>query len=234
MKKIVNILFIFVLGFIFVQKVNALTMSWNDVTSVLEVYFKEDYEAKVTKNNEGFKAVIDAYEFDEDMSVKNYIFELKHQNSVISLVNMDKSKLSEDEKYVSAFLDTYALFTLFEVINEKYEVDITEMDDSNYSKYGITLDYNVLDNEEPILDVSKFSINLNTFESAVATSGPTDAPAVGDDPVVGDTDDPISSDENVEPPPTGDSTIYIIISFLVLCVGLIIYKFKSLDNYNSL
>lgn len=231
MKKIVNILFIFVLGFIFVQKVNALTMSWDDVTSVLEVYFKEDYEAKVTKNNEGFKAVIDAYEYDEDMSVKNYIFELKHQNSVISLVNMDKSKLSDDEKYVSAFLDTYALFTLFEVINEKYEVDITEMDDSNYSKYGITLDYNVLDNEEPILDVSKFSINLNTFESAVATSGPTDAPIVGDDV---DDDDPISSDENVEPPPTGDSTIYIIISFLVLCIGLIIYKFKSLDNYNSL
>ena len=147
------------------------------------------------------------------------------------------------------------LYGVIEIINSYYEdseFDFEEsLENNTLSRYGIEFQYKELEELETI-DITKFTINLNTFEAAVTGKvsvqpdtppekeevKPDEKPEV--DGTIPDTDktttgsDPITEDENATNPGTGDSTIYIVLAFLVLCIGLIIYKFKSLDNYNSL
>ena len=143
------------------------------------------------------------------------------------------------------------LYGVIEIINSYYEnseFDFEEsLENNTLSRYGIEFQYKELEELETI-DITKFTINLNTFEAAVTgkVSVQPDTPSEKEevkpevDGTISDTDktttgrDPITEDENATNPGTGDSTIYIVLAFLVLCIGLIIYKFKSLDNYNSL
>ena len=248
MKKIINLFFIFAIGFLLILKVNALSVSLPELTESLGEYCAAEYDANVTKNNTNFKAIIDDFEYDDGTTLNTYTFELNYQNNIISLVSSDNSKLNNKEKFIKGYLDLDLLNTLFSIIDEKYEdsdFDLeTSIEENTLSKYGIELVFENLSTEDDnSLGISKFTVNLNTFESAIKTDISTEnkkeeTPEVdGDIPQTEEPTvekDPIAEDENATNPDTGDSTIYIIISFLVICVGLIIYKFKSLDNYNRL
>lgn len=242
-----QIFLMLILSFCLISKVNASSISWESLVKDLGLYLEENYDASVTKTNSSFKAVISDLELLKEeldisgnITLSNYIFELSYKNDVISLASKDKSKLNSNDRVINAYLDTDMLLYLIELINEKCDgsdFDISSsLEENTLSNYGIELVFEDISTEQiDAFDISKFSINLNTFENKIKSlkNNKKENPEV--DGSVPEVDgDPVSGDENEANPSTGDSIIYIIFAFLILCVGLIVYKFRSINNYNSL